>query len=475
MKKRNPDVTVEVGIERARRTRGTITGPYVEAAQRAMKFAFGKDPVFVREGGTIGAVLSMEQILKVPIVFMGLSLPDHGYHAPNENYDWGQAGGGIVAFAKYFEEVGGHWRETDPGGVSTRVAGARAGRTMPVVPGAAQTVPPGALRAAGQGDRQPRRDAGGPGQPDGVSGGAFVFDAVDADAEIDVFRLAGRGGLGSPRPIGDSGIGWNLVFEGGIGARHDRQSVQDRRQLDGNESSTDTISASLAAGVRFTFLEHFSVAPTFGIIYSHTENEFKARTDTGRALLAQFDGILVNWDADVITLVPSVEGRYRQRFGPMTVELTSLYRYFETQPIRRSTEALSFESHSQWWRNRLDVDFRLPLYVFGRQFRTGASFARAELFDGLEQSLRDGSHLRHRCPVRGRPPGRALGGRVDRGRGLVSSGPTTSRGGRWDRHPGEVLIAAAAPTPRPGVPTGAAPLDLRAGRIEGSAPRSGSG
>jgi acetylornithine deacetylase/succinyl-diaminopimelate desuccinylase-like protein len=77
----------------------------VDAARRAMAFAFGTPPVFVREGGTIGAVLSMEQILKVPIVFMGLSLPDHGYHAPNENYDWGQAAGGIVAFAKYFEEV----------------------------------------------------------------------------------------------------------------------------------------------------------------------------------------------------------------------------------------------------------------------------------------------------------------------------------------------------------------------------------
>jgi hypothetical protein len=47
----------------------------------------------------------MEQILKCPIVFMGLSLPHHGYHAPNENYDWGQAGGGIAAFGKFFEEV----------------------------------------------------------------------------------------------------------------------------------------------------------------------------------------------------------------------------------------------------------------------------------------------------------------------------------------------------------------------------------
>ncbi len=257
----------------------------------------------------------------------------------------------------------------------------------PVAPVEAQTVPPGALRQLDTVIGNRVETLAVLGSQNGVSGGAFLFDADDSDSEIDVFRFTGRGDLSRPRPIGDSGIGWSLVFEGGIGAATIDNHYK-TGDLTGNESSTDTISASLAAGVRFTFREHFSVAPTFGIIYSHTENEFKARTDTGRALLAQFDGTLVNWDADVITLVPGVEGRYRQRFGPMTVELTSLYRYFETQPIRRSTEALSFESHSQWWRNRLDVDFRLPLHAFGRQFRTGVHFARAELFDGLEQSLR---------------------------------------------------------------------------------------
>ena len=104
VKKKAPDVTVEVGSNAAA-YKGVTTGPYVDAAKRAVRFAFGKDPVFVRQGGTIGAVLSMEQILKVPIVFMGLSRPDHGYHAPNENFDWGQAGGGMVAFAKLFEEM----------------------------------------------------------------------------------------------------------------------------------------------------------------------------------------------------------------------------------------------------------------------------------------------------------------------------------------------------------------------------------
>jgi hypothetical protein len=34
-----------------------------------------------------------------------LSLPEHGYHAPNENYDWQQAEGGMAAFADYFRRV----------------------------------------------------------------------------------------------------------------------------------------------------------------------------------------------------------------------------------------------------------------------------------------------------------------------------------------------------------------------------------
>lgn len=83
------------------------TGPLPDAVRAAMKFSFGRDPVFIREGGSIGAVVSMEKVLKCPVLFLGLSLPEHGYHAPNENFDWQQASGGIVAFARYFEIVAG--------------------------------------------------------------------------------------------------------------------------------------------------------------------------------------------------------------------------------------------------------------------------------------------------------------------------------------------------------------------------------
>jgi acetylornithine deacetylase/succinyl-diaminopimelate desuccinylase-like protein len=100
----HPDVEVvpQVGLEAFR---GITTGPYADAVRKSVAYGFGREPVFVREGGAIGAVVSMQRQLGVPIVFLGLSLPEHGYHAPNEFYDWGQARGGIAAFANYLRRV----------------------------------------------------------------------------------------------------------------------------------------------------------------------------------------------------------------------------------------------------------------------------------------------------------------------------------------------------------------------------------
>jgi acetylornithine deacetylase/succinyl-diaminopimelate desuccinylase-like protein len=100
----NPDVKVSPA-NTMQPYKAPITGPLAESVKASMKFAFGREPVFVREGGSIGAVPSMEKVLGCPVMFIGLSLPEHGYHAPNENYDWAQASGGMAAFAKYFELV----------------------------------------------------------------------------------------------------------------------------------------------------------------------------------------------------------------------------------------------------------------------------------------------------------------------------------------------------------------------------------
>lgn len=104
IKKLNPDVQVHLDGS-LEPYLGSFEGSYTDAASDALKYAFGKAPAKIREGGSIGAVVTMRRHLKVPIVFIGLSLPEHGYHAPNENYDWGQASGGMKAFVKYFTNV----------------------------------------------------------------------------------------------------------------------------------------------------------------------------------------------------------------------------------------------------------------------------------------------------------------------------------------------------------------------------------
>lgn len=84
---------------------GPSSGPFAEAASESIRLGFGKTPTFIREGGSIGAVVSMHRVLKAPILLLGLSLPEHSYHGPDEHFDWGQASGGMRTFVHYFERV----------------------------------------------------------------------------------------------------------------------------------------------------------------------------------------------------------------------------------------------------------------------------------------------------------------------------------------------------------------------------------
>ena len=104
VKRQNPDVRVTT-FPALQPYLGDHQGPYATAARSAMKAAFGKEPAFTREGGSIGAVVAMDRILGVPISFLGLSLPSHGYHSRNEHFDWRQASGGIRMFLHYFAEI----------------------------------------------------------------------------------------------------------------------------------------------------------------------------------------------------------------------------------------------------------------------------------------------------------------------------------------------------------------------------------
>jgi Solitary outer membrane autotransporter beta-barrel domain len=222
----------------------------------------------------------------------------------------------------------------------------------------------------------------------GVAGGTYASKFNDTDLAIT--RVTGRGDVTGKHPLGNSGILWSVVIEGGVGYGTFENNFEDGA-LAGNRSTVTSIAAFAGAGVRFTIWDDVSLAPTFGIIYAHTDNDFEARNDVGRNIvqLAGSGAIndLVNWGVDTFTLVPGLELRYRHLFGTVQLTLKSLFKYFHTEPISRSTTALSFESSSEWWFNEIDVEWRMPVYLWSRQLRTGAYFARSDLFGGLKDSF----------------------------------------------------------------------------------------
>jgi acetylornithine deacetylase/succinyl-diaminopimelate desuccinylase-like protein len=99
---------VRVEIEEDGDVRAVSTSrdhPAVAAAARAMERGFGKAPVFIGTGGTIGPVSSFDRILHLPQVLIGVGLPSDRIHAPNERFSLNQFFGGIETMTYLYDEL----------------------------------------------------------------------------------------------------------------------------------------------------------------------------------------------------------------------------------------------------------------------------------------------------------------------------------------------------------------------------------
>lgn len=61
--------------------------PEAQAALRALRQAFNREPVLLREGGSIPIVNQFQKILGADTLLLGLALPDDNAHSPNEKFD----------------------------------------------------------------------------------------------------------------------------------------------------------------------------------------------------------------------------------------------------------------------------------------------------------------------------------------------------------------------------------------------------
>jgi len=81
---------------------------HAQAGLRALKMAFGCEPVLMREGGSIPIVTDFKTILGADTLLLGLALPDDNAHSPNEKFD-------LDCFAKGMQMSAHLWQELAKG------------------------------------------------------------------------------------------------------------------------------------------------------------------------------------------------------------------------------------------------------------------------------------------------------------------------------------------------------------------------
>ena len=82
--------TVRLEIEAGHGAEAYLVSPtsaQAQAALRALREAFHREPVLLREGGSIPIVNDFKKVLGADTLLLGLGLPEDNAHSPNEKFD----------------------------------------------------------------------------------------------------------------------------------------------------------------------------------------------------------------------------------------------------------------------------------------------------------------------------------------------------------------------------------------------------
>ena len=92
-----------------------VDHPAMGALCRAVGRVWGKEPLFTRIGGS-GPEEALGRVLDVPVLYLGVALPDDRFHAPNERMVLDQFWKGLLAAGELWDELG----RSAPGGAGRR-------------------------------------------------------------------------------------------------------------------------------------------------------------------------------------------------------------------------------------------------------------------------------------------------------------------------------------------------------------------
>ena len=100
-----PYVVIPPGRSNTPKDQSPVLAKGFRAVERAVTEVWGKPPLFLREGGSVGLIADLKKVLGLDAVMLGLFLPEDNLHAPNESFHLGVMQKGIEASERVLAEL----------------------------------------------------------------------------------------------------------------------------------------------------------------------------------------------------------------------------------------------------------------------------------------------------------------------------------------------------------------------------------
>lgn len=224
----------------------------------------------------------------------------------------------------------------------------------------------------------------------GAAGGIYTFRSGQL-ASLSITKFGGGGDVSSPMDLGLWDLKWAPVVYGNIG-RISAENEFESGYLVGNRTTYSVLAIQFGGGARFFLTDHFSISPTIGGMYGHTENEFKAFNTVGETVKILAKGTFVDWQVDTWSVIPAIDLKYEWTWWRTQFTASTRYTYFHTESFKTTSPVVSVTGDSHTWETRLDADVPIGVKIFGRELHTGGFFSRTQLFGGIKEGL-DTDHI----------------------------------------------------------------------------------
>ena len=100
-----PYVVIPPGRSNTPKDQSPALAKCFRAVDKAAAEGFGKPPIYLREGGSVGLIADLKEVLGIDAVMLGLFLPEDNLHAPNESFHLGVMQRGIDTSERVLAEL----------------------------------------------------------------------------------------------------------------------------------------------------------------------------------------------------------------------------------------------------------------------------------------------------------------------------------------------------------------------------------